>query len=189
MIKVIAGKYRNLNIPIAENATYRPSTGRFKEAVFSILTSGEFGNKQYIHNSRVLDLFSGSGSLGFEAISRGASFASFIDINRNYLKTSEQFAKDIGIFENTLFLCLNALYLPMSRESYDTVFIDPPYHYEFVTKSLDVLLAGNWLNHNALVVVELAKADEIIIPHSYQLKTKRIYGNNKLLILQYSKTD
>ncbi|WP_316355170.1 16S rRNA (guanine(966)-N(2))-methyltransferase RsmD [Candidatus Trichorickettsia mobilis] len=191
MIKIIAGKYKNLSIPIARNATYRPSTGRFREAVFSILTSGKFADQQY---SMVLDLFSGSGSLGLEALSRGAKFVSFIDINRDYLKTIEQFVKIIGAIPasdtHVQFLCLNALRLPQSSCGYDIVFIDPPYHNKFTGQSLNSLLVGNWLNNEALIIIELAKTDDLVLPDSYniQLIMERIYGNNKLLILQFIKS-
>lgn len=113
MLKIISGKYRNQIIPTAKNIKYRPSTGKLKEAIFSILTSGEFtGNKLFNENTHILDLFAGSGSLAFESLSRGAGFATLIDIDTSSLKIAEGFAKSLNIENNVNFVNINALNLP-----------------------------------------------------------------------------
>ncbi|ADE30075.1 RsmD family RNA methyltransferase [Rickettsia prowazekii] len=112
MLKIISGKYKNQIIPTAQNIKYRPSTGKLKEAIFSILTSGEFiGNKLFNENTQILDLFAGSGSLAFESLSRGAGFATLIDIDTYSLKIAAGFAKSLNIENNVHFININALNL------------------------------------------------------------------------------
>ena len=129
MLKIISGKYRNQIIPTAKNIKYRPSTGKLKEAIFSILTSGEFtGNKLFNENTHILDLFAGSGSLAFESLSRGAGFATLIDIDTSSLKIAEGFAKFLNIENNVNFVNINTLNLPKSTRH---LFFKPTYREEF----------------------------------------------------------
>ncbi|MEY4463067.1 MAG: hypothetical protein RLZZ81_38 [Pseudomonadota bacterium] len=128
MLKIISGKYRNHIIPTAKNIKYRPSTGKLKEAIFSILTSGEFtGNKLFNENTHILDLFAGSGSLAFESLSRGAGFATLIDIDTSSLKIAEEFAKSLNISDQVNFVNINALNLPKATRH----LFKPAYREEF----------------------------------------------------------
>ena len=112
MLKIISGKHRNQIIPTAKNIKYRPSTGKLREAIFSILASGEFtGNKLFNENTYILDLFAGSGSLAFESLSRGAGFATLIDIDTSSLEIAKRFAKSLNIENNVNFVNINALNL------------------------------------------------------------------------------
>lgn len=187
MIKIISGKYKNSIIPTLPKATYRPSTGMFREAIFSILTSGKFWHEQVLENAKVLDVFAGTGSFGFESLSRGAQEACFIDINQNYLNAAKEFAYKIGALSNTRFLCINALHMPKSNNQYDIIFIDPPYGKNLALPTLHSLLAGKWLTKDALVVIELYRKDKMdaIIPNLC-LTVERIYGDSKLLIFNYN---
>lgn len=187
MLKIIAGKHKNRIIPTLRNAKYRPSTSKLKESIFSILNSGEFiENQLFSNNTSVLDLFSGTGSLGFEALSRGAGFVTLVDINQDYLKLAKQFASFIGEIGNMRFLYSDACDLPSSNYSYDVVFIDPPYHKNLASKALASLLRANWLKNNAVVAVELAKTDDIALPNNIRLISSRLYGDTKLLILKHN---
>ena len=128
MLKIISGKYRNHIIPTAKNIKYRPSTGKLKEAIFSILTSGEFtGNKLFNENTHILDLFAGSGSLAFESLSRGAGSATLIDIDTSSLKIAEEFAKSLNISDKVNFVNINALNLPKATRHLSK----PAYREEF----------------------------------------------------------
>jgi len=128
VLKIISGKFQNQIIPTAKNVKYRPSTGKLKEAIFSMLTSGEFtGHKLFNENTHVLDLFAGSGSLAFESLSRGAGFATLIDIDLSSLKIAEEFAKSLNIENRVNFVNINALNLPKATRHLSK----PAYREEF----------------------------------------------------------
>ncbi len=184
MIRIIAGKHKGRFIPTVKNAKYKPSTGKFKEAVFSILSSGQF--KDCLIGRRVLDLFAGSGNLAFEALSRGAGFATLVDINRDCLVTAERFANFIGEKNNTSFLHLSALSLPYAKASYEIVFIDPPYYSGLIDKAISSLIRGKWLQNDSILVLEMAIKDSWDIDKNLELLTEKIYGNTKLIIAKYS---
>lgn len=187
MIRIIAGKYKGKIIPTKKNADYRPSTAKFREAIFNILSSGKFVDSNFLANSNVLDLFAGSGSLAFEAISRGAEYATLIDVNAEYLKLAKKFIEQLNEQDKVNCLRLSAINLPKSIKKYNLIFLDPPYNENLVTKSLSSLENNDWIEDNAIIIIETSKREDYIISNSYTEIDKRIYNNNKLIILKYVK--
>lgn len=188
MIRIIAGKYKNRLIPTIDKTKYRPSTGKFREAVFSILLSLQSKGYKSIEDAKVLDLFCGTGSLGFEALSRGASFAHFIDIDAEVIQYAKAFSQIIGAVSQTSFTNIDVLDLTKAYRKYDLVFLDPPYYKGLVLKSIEVLIKQNWLNDEAILVAEMATTDNTLTDKLEALNLtiidERVYGKNKLLILQ-----
>ncbi|RYE06282.1 MAG: 16S rRNA (guanine(966)-N(2))-methyltransferase RsmD [Rickettsiaceae bacterium] len=185
MIRITTGKYKNRVIPTQRNHNYRPSTSKIREAIFSILTSGRFSHNNIFPGGQVLDLFAGTGSLAFEALSRGAAGATIVDINEKCLNDAKAFAQSIGEEHNIIFLRLSALALPKAIQQYDLVFIDPPYWKNLISTSLQSLLQGNWLRKGTVIAVESAKTEDFALPQSIDLISERIYGNTKLSILEH----
>ncbi len=188
-MRIIAGKHKNRIIPTLKNSprgiNYRPSTSKIREAIFSILTSGELQNKQlFTENTLVLDLFTGTGSLAFEALSRGASAALLIDINADYLRVAKEFARFLGEQDKTSFLNINACSLPKATKTFDLVFIDPPYYNNLVIKAVTSLKKGGWLKISSVLVIELGKSEEFS-DNSFELVKEKIYGDSRLLVLEY----
>ena len=170
MLKIISGKYQNKIIPTAQNIKYRPSTGKLKEAIFSILTSGAFiSDKLFNENTHILDLFTGSGSLAFESLSRGAGFATLIDIDPFSLKVAKGFAKSLNIDNKIDFFNMNALNLPKADKVFDIVFIDPPYHTNIVPKVMKLLIKNNWLKKGTIIVIEMAKLDNYVLDKNIEM--------------------
>ncbi|WP_425363635.1 16S rRNA (guanine(966)-N(2))-methyltransferase RsmD [Candidatus Tisiphia endosymbiont of Hybos culiciformis] len=184
MIRIIAGKHKNRIIPTLKNANYRPSTGKVREAIFSILTSGEFSDgRLFTNESKVLDLFAGTGSLAFESCSRGAGAVTLIDINSDYLWVAKEFASKIGEMDKMTFLNINATALPKCKNSFDLIFIDPPYGHNLVPKAITALKKGQWLKEGTIIVVESAK-NEDFADDCLEIIKEKIYGDSKLLIIQ-----
>lgn len=186
-MKIITGKHKNRVIPTIKNASYRPSTTKFREAIFSILSSGEFVETQPIIGAQVLDLFAGSGSLSFEALSRGAKNVSLVDINPKYLTIAEEFAKKIGESENVTTYSSDARTIYLGRNKFSIVFMDPPYDEQYINATLKNLDDINCLTQDALIVIEMSKYESCSFNSNFLLYTEKIYGNNKLLILKYAK--
>lgn len=184
-MKIIAGKYKGRVIPTMKNSTYRPSTSKFKEALFTILSSGKFIQNDIIWNAKVLDLFSGTAALSFEALSRGAKSALLVDIDSSYLKAAKNFANKIGEGKNISCLQSNILNLPLSVSKYNLIFLDPPYYKDLVDKILSNLSNNHYLEKDAITVIELEKAKQIKYHDNFKIVKEKIYGNTKLLILRY----
>ncbi|PCJ24726.1 MAG: 16S rRNA (guanine(966)-N(2))-methyltransferase RsmD [Rickettsiales bacterium] len=188
MIRIIAGKHKNRVIPTLKKADYRPSTTKFREALFSILSSGEFAESQPVTGATLLDLFAGTGALSFEALSRGAGSITLIDSNETHLKLAKEFAAKIGEEDNVTTLTANALLLPKSITKYDLVFMDPPYYNDMVAKSLKCLIKRDWLANGALIAIEMSARERLDLLDGLILLKEKRYGNNKLLILKYEQS-
>ena len=117
-MKIISGSLRGVVIPTVKNAKYRPTTGKFKEALFSILTSGEFAANGGFHDKVVLDLFSGSCSIGLEALSRGAKHVTFVDVERDNLEIAKNFVKKHNLDSMASFINSDATNLRNSKIKY-----------------------------------------------------------------------
>ncbi|MBP7189885.1 MAG: 16S rRNA (guanine(966)-N(2))-methyltransferase RsmD [Rickettsiaceae bacterium] len=183
-MKIISGRLKGLAIPTIKGANYRPSTGKLKEAIFSILSSGNM-----LKGANVLDLFSGTGSLAIESISRGAAFATCIDMQASHIKSIKEFTKQIGESESFSYLILDASNLPKAKMQYDVIFIDPPYFKSLAESALISLHKNGWLKASSTILVEVARKEDVKIPESYEIMAERIYGNSKLLILKPSIND
>ncbi len=186
-MRIIEGKYKGRLIPVDKDSRYRPITSKMRESLFSILKSAKFAKEDIIVGSNVLDLFSGTGIIAFEALSRGAKRSLLVDINYKYLLAAKMFASVLGIIKNIDFLKANIVFLPKSKYQYDLIFIDPPYYTDLINKVLFRLYTKEWMSNGAIIVVKMS-VGYIIKHYDYlRLKEERYYGKNKLLILQYEK--
>jgi 16S rRNA (guanine966-N2)-methyltransferase len=183
MIKIISGKYKGLVIPSTENNDFRPTTNKVKQAMFNILFSKYF-NIQDIKNQNVLDLCSGAGGLGFEALSRGFSNVTFVDINPNYIKNIKNFAKKIQAEDKIFAYEMDATKLKhLNRKQYNLIFIDPPYNANLVLNILKSLKENMDLT-NSYIMVETAK--NFIIDFECNILLEKTYGVSKITLLQLS---
>lgn len=176
MIKIVAGIYRSRQIETPSSGTL-PTKNFVREALFSSL-----GEK--VKGARVLDLFAGSGALGIEAISRGASFCHFVDASKESADVIRRNLKSLGI-ENAEIRCMDYLdaLKELKDERFDLVFLDPPYaNKEAYVKAVEALLASNRLQSDGVLVLEY-EGDLPPIPGEFAKKEKR-YGKTKLLILR-----
>ena len=187
MLKIIAGKHRGRNIETLPGKEIRPTTGFTREAVFNILMHGQFGGENSpLIDKRVVDLFCGTGALGFEALSRGAAHVSFIDQNPKALDLAKKTATSIGEIKNTAFIRSDSTHVPKAHIACSLAFVDPPYEKGMAEKGLDSLVQGQWLEDGAIVVVEQAKKETLKPPVSMTLLDERIYGITRISILKYA---
>lgn len=145
-VRIISGIWRGRKLPVVYAEGLRPTTDRTKETLFNWLMAD-------IRSARCLDAFAGSGSLGFEALSRGAKEVVFVEKDKLAAKTLSNNAKTLGI--NASVVCSDSTaYLQQQSEPFDLVFIDPPFQCGLVEPILKVLLNKQRLNNNALVYIE-----------------------------------
>lgn len=167
-IRIIAGQHRGRKLPVILAEGLRPTTDRVKETVFNWLMP-------YIRDSHCLDCFSGAGSLGFEAFSRGASHVTMIELNKaaaEQLKQNQQLLSA----SNTEVINTDTLkFLQQSPQPYDLVFIDPPFRKELIAQTLSLLNQG-WLKPKALVYLEAEQETQLAIPENWQLLKEKIAG-------------
>jgi len=177
-IRIIAGKHRGRKLPVLMADGLRPTTDRVKETLFNWLMP-------YIDNTHCLDCFAGAGSLGFEALSRGAATVKLVELNKNAAKqllANKQLlnANNVDIVHNN---ALDFLKAP-ATSTFDIVFIDPPFRQNLVTQTCE-LLAQGWLNDEALVYIEMESESSQPLPHNWHLLKEKIAGQVAYRLYHY----
>ena len=168
MMRIITGSAKGKKLVSLEGEATRPTSERIKEAVFSSI---QFD----VEDRRVLDLFAGSGQMGLEALSRGASRATFIDLSREAMEIVKQNARITGFFDVCHFLVSdwrNYIRKASGREQYDLVFIDPPYAMECCADAAAYLAEKELIIPGAIVVLE--SGEEEISPDDPRLSGYRV---------------
>ena len=151
-MRIVGGKYRHRLISFPDDMAHtRPTKDRIREAVFSALGD--------INGYRVLDLYAGSGAMGIEALSRGASHTTFVDISSLAIKTIKENISSLKIPQSDYEIIknkdINALeYFKTKSIQFDLVILDPPYELGEYEKSVDLLFMNNLLSKNAIIVME-----------------------------------
>ncbi|HLB55876.1 MAG TPA: 16S rRNA (guanine(966)-N(2))-methyltransferase RsmD [Coxiellaceae bacterium] len=148
-LRIIAGTFRSRKIVFFEEDGLRPTHNRIRETVFNWLADE-------IENKNCLDVFAGSGAMGFEAISRGAKQVTFCDISKIIIETIKKNAENLKItnadFIQCDFISQNAL-----KNKFDIVFIDPPFKKNLLLKACELLISRDLLNKNAVIYLEFEK--------------------------------
>jgi 16S rRNA (guanine966-N2)-methyltransferase len=144
--RIIGGRWRGKKIAIADAEGLRPTPDRVRETLFNWLAKP-------VTNAACLDLFAGSGALGIEALSRGASSVVFVEKNRRALSHLEKQLDELEVDAGVV--CADAMdFLQKQPQKFDIVFLDPPYQGELLEPSMRLLEAKNWLRSDALIYVE-----------------------------------
>lgn len=149
-MRIITGEARGARLETLDGLDTRPTAERVKESVFSML-------QFELENRRVLDLFAGSGQLGLEALSRGASSCTFVEKSIEAMDIVKKNARKTGLWDRCKIL--NSDYKDFIRgakngDKFDIVFLDPPYSMKIIPDILRLLVSGGLLNKNAKIICE-----------------------------------
>lgn len=153
-MRVISGSRKGFKLKAPKGLDTRPTQDRIKESLFNII-----GN---IHEeSIILDLFSGSGAIGIEFLSRGAKKCYFIDYSQDSIRTiyenlaKTKFERESEVYKNNIFNALKVL--GSKKVTFDFIFMDPPYNCGYEKKTLKAICDNNLLSKEALVIIEHGK--------------------------------
>ena len=191
-VRIVAGRFRGkrLSAPGSQGggkAHLRPTSDRVREALFNALEHGDYPP---IEGARVLDLFAGTGALGFEALSRGAARAVFIDDGPAARGLIRENIEALGVIGQTKLWRRDATRLgPCRGEPYGLIFADPPYGKGLGEAALASARDGGWIAPGAVVVLEEQADADIHPPAGLELADRRTYGDTQILILRDANED
>lgn len=170
-VRIIAGRWRGRKLPVANVEGLRPTGDRIRETLFNWLMGD-------IAGARVLDLFSGAGSLGLESLSRGASELSMVERHPRAAKQLRENLKTLGA-ENARVIESDAIdWLEQNAaQPYDLVFIDPPFSQDLWQASFDKLEAGEYLHSGSAIYVECERNHPLSTPPNWHLHRDKNAGN------------
>lgn len=152
-VRLIAGKYRGRKIRFKEAPGLRPTGDRLRETLFSWLQTK-------LPGARCLDLFTGSGALGFEAASRGAALVQMVEFNRESFQMLQSQQQALQATEVQLFHADAMQFLQEQNQAYDVIFLDPPFNGEWLARVLPLIAQKQLLNDAGLIYLELERQSE-----------------------------
>ena len=186
-MRITAGRLGGRSLVSPEDERVRPTSDKVRQAIFNVLAHRDFGVGFMLEGARVIDLFAGTGALGIEALSRGASYTLFVDDSaesRALIRTNVEALALTGV---TKIWRRDATSLgPMAAGAggpFNLAFLDPPYRKDLVARALESLLRGNWLSPDAIVVVEASKEEPLSFGNEYALLDDRFFGDTRVAIL------
>jgi 16S rRNA (guanine966-N2)-methyltransferase len=185
-MRIVSGQYRGKTIATPPGDKTRPTSDRARQAVFNILEHAAWAPE--LHGARVIDLFAGSGALGFEAISRGAAFCLFVETDDAARGAIRQNIDAFGLFGHTKIHRRDATDLGLIPASagkpFDLAFLDPPYAKGLGEKAMGQLVAGGWLAPGAIVMFERGRDEPDPAPEGFERLDAREYGAAKVFFFR-----
>lgn len=179
-MKIISGIYKGRKLEGFDIDGTRPTMDRVKESLFGMI-------QDYVKESTVLDLFSGSGNLGIEALSQGAKQSFLVDYNKKAYYTIKRNVQNIGIENVSVFnldykKALNHFFTENIK--FDLIFLDPPYKTDYIEKSLELISEYDSLRQNGLIVCESDNLDKIIFTDEFEAIKEKKYGDKYIVLLR-----
>ena len=161
IIRIISGMHRGRKLPVMDMPGLRPTTDRVKETLFNWLMFK-------IQDKKVLDAFSGASSLGFEAQSRGASTVTMLELNKQVCDQLKKNAQVLNCGNVTIRQTDTLSFLKNCHESYDIIFLDPPFRTGLLKKAVE-LINDSIAPDGCLVYIEHEKENALKLPEKYHL--------------------
>ncbi len=181
-MRIIGGSHKGRRLDAPDGRTVRPTADRAREALFNILSHSDALD---LDGARVVDCFAGSGALGLEALSRGADQVFLVD---KHPATLAILHSNVAMLKETArahVIRADATHLPLATIPCHLGLLDPPYHSDLAGPCLDSLDRGGWLCPQALVVAEVAAAENLAPPAAFTITDERIYGAARFVFMIY----
>ena len=181
-LRIISGSKRGMNLQTPDGLGTRPTSDRIKETLFNMISFD-------IPDCRFLDLFSGSGQMGIEALSRGASEAVFVEKDKSAISCIEnnlskaKFTDEATLYKEDVFSALNKL---NGSEEFDFVFMDPPYNKLIEKQVLESLANKSYISSETTIIVEASLETDIdyVSELGYTITKEKLYKTNKHIFLK-----
>jgi 16S rRNA (guanine966-N2)-methyltransferase len=182
-MRIITGKFKGRILSTVNDKSVRPATDRVKTTIFNM-----FQNRLALRGIKVLDLFAGSGNLGFEALSRGANQVIFVDDTEEVLDMIEKNAEMLGCIPQTQIIRSDALtYIEKLNYSSDLIFADPPYAYPRTKEIPGIIFKNNLLSKEGYLIIEHTKHTIFELSPLYEMEIQKEFGNTRVSFFVYPK--
>lgn len=186
-MRIVGGQFRGRAIASPKGRSTRPTTDRTRENIFNVLEHADWAPP--IKGARVIDLYAGSGALGLEAMSRGASFCLFVEMAAEARGAIRANIDTLQLFGTTRLHRRDATALGEKPSNlgapFNLVFLDPPYGHGLGEKTLARLVEGGWVTPDACAVLEVGIAEHPVTP-DWQSQVVKEYGAAKVVFLTRS---
>ena len=185
-MRIISGLYKGKRLFLPIDRKTRPLRDLVKESIFNTLIHSNKLNFQF-PNKNILDLFSGTGSFGIECLSRNSRSVTFVENDKNALKTLKMNIKELklekktSIFDTSVFYFLEKI--SKIEDRYDLIFLDPPFKEENLSIFLKLLKDKKLVNKNGIIIIHRHKKSKDAIFENFKFKLEKIYGLSKIIFI------
>lgn len=185
MLRIIAGTYRGRKLETAPGNSLRPTAERVREAIFNKLTHGLITDSGApLTDLHVLDVFAGTGALGFEALSRGALRVMFIENDAAAARLIKRNAEHIGAANTTTVIRRDATQPGTARIPAGLVLMDAPYRSGLTMPALKALNDSGWIAPGGIIVIEVGRDEEVALLEGFEMIDDRLYGAARVVYLR-----
>ncbi len=175
-MRIIAGEYKGRVLTTVPDNSVRPATDRVKSTIFNMLQ-----NRLDLNGANVLDLFAGSGSLGFEALSRGAENVVFVESSSKVAKMIEENITMLKCADQCDVVQTEALtYMQFCRQEFDLIFADPPYAWGQTAEIPELIFEKNLLKKDGFLIIEHIKHVPMETTQLYKLAVQKEFGQTRV---------
>lgn len=185
-MRVVGGVHKGRRLKGPKGGKTRPTSDATREAIFNILAHEWCLPSQ---GTVVLDLFAGSGAMGFEALSRGAARVTFVETDPAALRVIGENIELLGVAGQATALKVDALNLPRAKEAADLIFVDPPYRLGLVAPALRGAADKEWIGVDTVLVIELAADEQVALPNGFVASLERVYGRTRVVLAKMVVTE
>lgn len=173
-MRILAGQYKGKKLFAGNDLSIRPTTNRIKESIFNVL-------QDFCKNKTVIDIFSGSGNLGIEALSRGANTVTFIDKEDSSIQVLKKNIHTLNIGSDKVVFVKNdaVRFCNRTKYSYDLILMDPPFDYPPLQELISIITKKQMLDTNGIMIVEHEITNPILHSNEhYRILNQKKYGRS-----------
>lgn len=174
-VRIIAGKWRGRKLDVIDAPGLRPTPDRLRETLFNWI-------QQEIVGARCLDLFAGTGALGFEALSRDAAEVVMIESDPKIVESLKLHAELLKSENHIIELADGLSWIKPGIRPFDIIFLDPPFRQDYIVKCCDLIIKESLLNPHGLVYIESEK--NLKMPNGWQIKKQKTAGQVQLALVE-----
>lgn len=172
-MRVISGIFKGHQLKTARQLDIRPATDRVKETIFNVLQT-----RLNLENTRVLDLFAGTGSLAIEALSRYAAFATIVDNSRSAIELIKSNIEKLKLSDKSRIIQADSIkFISKTEETFDLIFADPPYAYDDIILIPEKIFSAGLLKQNGFLIIEHSKKTLFTESSLFTELLKKEFGN------------
>ncbi|MEL7980051.1 16S rRNA (guanine(966)-N(2))-methyltransferase RsmD [Vreelandella titanicae] len=176
-LRIIGGEFRRRQLPVLNSPGLRPTPDRVRETLFNWLG-------QQLHGQQVLDLFAGTGALGIEAVSRGASWVDFVERDPRVAAQLSTNLASLNITASAVHVNDVQTYLTRPAKPYTLVFLDPPFHQQLAAPCCSALETSGWLDNEAMIYLETETSLAPKVPANWLLHRETQAGESTARLYQ-----
>ena len=185
-MRVIGGKFKGYNLFLTKNKITRPLKDSVKEAIFNVIVHSKKFDLKF-SNTDVLDLYSGTGSIGIECISRGARSVCFVEKNFNAINILKKNILKLNLKSNVkIFNEKIETYLEKKKDNskFQLIFLDPPFIKKDIKELIDLLISGKKVSKNNLIILHRNKNENEKLVNNIEIFNEKTYGKSKIIFFR-----